>query len=162
MECLEINGWKIYFHTCFLSQLTELTKEVQKLKTSKPDEYKKKKETKLLAAIERVITQVIAADPCDAHFRQGDTLGPAHKHWFRAKFMQQFRLFFRFSEQHKMIIIGWVNDFDTLRAYESKTDAYKVFEGMLNAGEPPDDWDALCKQAQLATKALPEDVFKLP
>jgi len=151
MEYLEVNGWKICFHLCFLQQITELAKKVAELKATKPSEYRGKKETKLLRAIERVIEELIAADPFNPQFRQGDTLGDQYKHWFRAKFLMQFRLFFRCSEEHKTIVIGWVNDFDTLRAYGSKTDAYKVFAGMLKAGSPPDDWNVLVSEAMNAT-----------
>ncbi|PXW47570.1 toxin YhaV [Grimontella sp. AG753] len=151
MEYLEINGWKICFHSCFLKQIAELVQKVAELKASKPNEYRGKKETKLLHAIERVIEEWIAADPLNPQYRQGDTLGDEYKHWFRAKFLSQFRLFFRCSEVHKTIIIGWVNDFDTLRAYGSKTDAYRVFAGMLKAGNPPDDWDKLLSEAKKAT-----------
>jgi toxin YhaV len=38
-----------------------------------------------------------------------------------------------------------VNDEQSKRAYESKSDAYKVFEKMLNSGHPPEDWNALLK-----------------
>ena len=31
------------------------------------------------------------------------------------------------------------------RAYESKTDAYKVFTRMLKSGNPPDNWEDLLK-----------------
>jgi toxin YhaV len=34
-----------------------------------------------------------------------------------------------------------------LRTYGGKTDAYKVFKGMLEDGNPPDDWVALHKAA---------------
>ena len=151
MEYVELNGWKIFFHSCFLKQIAELTEKVVALKASKPNEYKGKKETKLLKAIERMIEERIATDPFNPQYRQGDTLGDEYKHWFRAKFLSQFRLFYRCSDEHKTIIIGWVNDFDTLRAYGSKTDAYKVFSGMLKAGNPPEDWDALLAQAMKAT-----------
>lgn len=151
MEYLEINGWKICFHSCFLQQMTELAQKVIGLKFVKPDEYLGKKETKLLHAVGRVIEEWIAADPLNAQYRQGDTLGDEFKHWFRVKFLSQFRLFYRCSAEHKIIIIGWVNDFHTLRAYGSKTDAYKVFSGMLKAGDPPDDWDILLREAKAAT-----------
>ncbi|WP_303745518.1 type II toxin-antitoxin system YhaV family toxin [Enterobacter hormaechei] len=151
MENLVVNGWNICFHACFLQQIAELTRKVEELKASKPSEYKGKKETKLLRAIERVIEEWIATDPLNAQYRQGDTLGGQYKHWFRAKFASQFRLFYRCSAEHKTIIIGWVNDFTTLRAYGSKTDAYKVFAGMLEAGDPPDDWDTLLSEAKAAT-----------
>ncbi|MGO4403552.1 type II toxin-antitoxin system YhaV family toxin [Bosea sp. RAF48] len=34
-----------------------------------------------------------------------------------------------------------------MRTYGSKTDAYNVFKSMLDDGNPPDDWDALCTAA---------------
>ncbi|MCA6952481.1 type II toxin-antitoxin system YhaV family toxin [Pectobacterium polaris] len=151
MEYLEVNGWKVCFHSCFLQQIAELAQKVVELKAAKPGEYLGKKETKLLHAIERVIEEWIAADPLNAQYRQGDTLGDEFKHWFRAKFLSQFRLFYRCSAEHKTIIIGWVNDFETLRAYGSKTDAYKVFSGMLKVGDPPDDWEKLLSEAKAAT-----------
>lgn len=151
MEVLEINGWKIFFHNCFLEQISLLAQTVADLKAGKPEKYHRKKETKLLKAIEQVIEERIVADPLHAQFRQGDTLGDDYKHWFRAKFLQQFRLFYRCSAEHRTIVIGWVNGFDTLRAYGSKTDAYKVFAGMLDSGNPPDDWDSLLSQAKKAT-----------
>ena len=152
MENLEINGWKIYFHSCFLIQLSELAQKVAQLAIAKPDEYRNKKEAKLLLAIQRVITERMAADPLSQDNRHGGTLGDEYKHWFRIKFLQQFRLFYRCSAEHKTIIVGWVNDFDTLRAYDSKTDAYKVFGKMLKAGNPPDDWQKLLAEAKSATK----------
>jgi len=153
MEGLELNGWKICFHSCFLNQIEELVQKVAELRASKPDEYKGKKETKLLRAIERVIEECIATNPLDPQYRQGDTLGDEFKHWFRVKFLQQFRLFYRCSVEHKTIVIGWVNDFETLRAYDAKTDAYKVFAKMLKAGNPPDDWGSLLSEAKAATAA---------
>lgn len=53
------------------------------------------------------------------------------------------RLFFRFQTSAKIVVIGWVNDDSTLRAYESKNDAYKVFARMLDNGNPPSNWDEL-------------------
>lgn len=162
MEGLELNGWKICFHSCFLNQIEELVQKVAELRAAKPDEYKGKKETKLLRAIERVIEECIAANPLDPQYRQGDTLGDEFRHWFRVKFLQQFRLFYRCSAEHKTIVIGWVNDFDTLRAYGSKTDAYKVFAKMLKAGDPPDDWGSLLSEAKAATAAAEIQGFLQP
>lgn len=48
-------------------------------------------------------------------------------HWFRAKFFQQYRLFFCYHQASKIIVYAWVNIEATLRAYDSKTDAYQVF-----------------------------------
>lgn len=143
-----INGWHVYVHPCFESQLIALTNEVELLRAKYPESYQRKAMTKLLAAVFKVINSEICADPHQAKFRQGDTLGEQNKHWFRAKFLMQYRLFFRFSEQHKTIILAWMNDAETKRAYGSKRDAYKVFSGMLHNGYPPDDWILLLKQSQ--------------
>ena len=129
------------------------------LKSDKPDDYHKKKQTKFLAAIYKVVSEVIPSDPLHAQFRQGGTLGDENKHWYRAKFLQQFRLFFRCSEQSRIIVIGWVNDFGTLRAYESKNDAYKTFKRMLDSGHPPGDWEQLLQEAKLSSGMLNKNVF---
>ncbi|OAS26416.1 type II toxin-antitoxin system YhaV family toxin [Methylobacterium platani] len=64
--------------------------------------------------------------------------------WFRARFGNgRFRLFFRHDSRARIVIFAWMNDRDTLRAYGSETDAYRVFKGMLDTGHPPDDWPAL-------------------
>lgn len=78
------------------------------------------------------------------------------KHWFRAKFFQQYRLFYRFNSEAKVIVLAWVNDDKTLRAYGSKTNAYATFIGMLNDGNPPDDFDALMKEPMGETARFEE------
>src|SRR5208282_4976478 len=75
--------------------------------------------------------------PNAAEFRQGNTLGMDNRQWFRAKFHQRYRLFYRFSSKDKVIVYAWVNDESTLRKAGSKTDPYAVFRAMLNAGNPP-------------------------
>ena len=76
-------------------------------------------------------------------------MGPAFRHWRRAKIGRRFRLFFRFDSKTKIIIFAWVNDEHTLRSSGAKTDPYVVFQKMLKSGNPPDDWDALlaCSKA---------------
>ena len=56
-----------------------------------------------------------------------------------SRIVPQFRLFFSCNERNKTIVIGWRNDFDTLRTYGAKDNAYKVFAAKLEAGEPLDD-----------------------
>lgn len=145
---LTINGWTILAHPLFLDQLEKLTRAVEALKARKPDEYQKYANTKLLAALNKLVFEAIPGDPTATVYRQGSTLGEAHKHWFRAKFGNgRFRLFFRYDSSAKVIIFAWVNDETTLRTYGGKTDAYKVFRGMLDDGSPPSDWAALHKAA---------------
>ena len=44
----------------------------------------------------KVAFEDIPSDPTRDIYRQGGTLGEEYKHWFRAKFLQRFRLFFRY------------------------------------------------------------------
>ncbi|WP_218139603.1 type II toxin-antitoxin system YhaV family toxin [Thalassotalea agarivorans] len=157
---LVINGWTIYAHPFFLDQLEELIQKVESLKAKDPKGYKKKNATKRLAAINKLAFENIPQDPTMDKYRQGDTLGGEYKHWFRDKFYQQYRLFFRYHKEAKIIIYAWVNDDKTLRAYDSKTDAYKVFAGMLDDGNPPDDWDELLKAAKKEQARLDKAIKK--
>ncbi|MEI5638308.1 MULTISPECIES: type II toxin-antitoxin system YhaV family toxin [unclassified Pseudoalteromonas] len=143
-----VNGWTLYTHPLFSEQYLELKAQVEDLKEKDPTGYVKKNATKRLAAIQKLIFQVIPQDPASPDFRQGSTLGSDNKHWFRAKFFQQYRLFFRYHLESKVIVYAWVNDEKNKRAYGSKTDAYKVFEKMLKSGNPPEGWDDLLKAAK--------------
>jgi toxin YhaV len=92
---------------------------------------------------------VIPSDPSHTSFLQGDTLGKDYRRWSRAKYLQQYRMFFRYRQSGslKIIVLGWVNYEKTLRAYGSRTDAYFTFRKMLDRGHPPNDWDALLAEA---------------
>lgn len=158
---LVVNGWSIYAHPVFLDQLEGLIKEVEERKARDPKTWHKKNCTKRLAAIFKLASENIPADPAAPAFRQGDTLGGNRKHWFRAKFFQQYRVFFRFDSAAKVIVLAWVNDERTLRAYGSKTDAYATFRGMLDGGAPPDDFDALMREATAAAERFADDLDDL-
>jgi toxin YhaV len=136
-DILEINGWTIYSHPLFLDQLEAMIEAVEKARQKDPKGYKKKRAAKLLAAVWKVAFEDIPGDPTRDIYRQGGTLGDEYKHWFRAKFLQQFRLFFRYqqSSEAKIIVLAWVNDDSTLRAYESANDAYVVFQKLLDPGK---------------------------
>ena len=121
----------------------EQTAAVARAKAKDPKGYAKTANAKLLAQLEALVWDIIPADPAHPSYRQGVTLGPAHKHWFRAKFGGgRFRLFFRYDSKAKVIVYAWVNDETTLRSSGSKSDPYAVFEKMLGRGNPPDDLPA--------------------
>lgn len=151
---LVVNGWTLFAHPLFLDQVSELAEKVSALKAANPSGYRGKNATKRLAAINKLVFEEIPSDPSDPKFRQGNTLGDEHRHWFRAKFFQQYRLFFRFHAESRIIIFAWVNDDTTLRAYDSRTDAYRVFKGMLEDGDPPSDWKALLASVRSASGQL--------
>ncbi len=177
-QSLIVNGWSIYAHPLFLDQFEELITTVENLRQKNPETYRSKNATKRLAAIAKLAFEIIPADPTRREYRQGSTLGEDYKHWFRAKFFQrciklcdvndpappsgvyprmgtrerapreQYRLFFRYHQRSKIIVYAWINDDKSKRAYESKTDAYRVFQKMLNSGNPPDNWHSLLQEAQ--------------
>ncbi len=158
MTDIRIGGWAIYFDSLFYAQYKELMNLVGKARAMDPANYQSKRITKLFVATRRLIFEDIPSNPSDPRFRQGNTLGEEYKHWFRAKFFQQYRIFFRFSEREKVIIFAWMNDEDTKRAYDSKTDAYRVFRKMLQNGRPPDDWQTLLREAKKTTSQIEEEI----
>lgn len=145
---LVINGWTIFVHPLFLDELESLISKTEEVRRKDPENFHKKNVTKRLAAIAKLAFEVIPLDPTLPDYRQGNTLGEEHKHWFRAKFFQQYRLFFRFDSASKIILYVWVNDEKSKRAYGSRSDACRVFERMLHSGHPPDDWAQLLGEAQ--------------
>lgn len=151
-----VNGWTLFAHPLFLDQLDVLIAQVESLRRKDPAGYMRKNASKRLAAITKLAFEVIPQDPGRSEYRQGGTLGDDHKHWFRAKFFQQYRLFFRYHQDSRIIVFAWVNDEGTKRAYGSGDDAYLVFRRMLESGHPPDDWSALLAEARQCHGRLQE------
>ena len=104
------NGWTLFAHPLFLDQLESLAVQVERLKARDPGAYAKKNAAKRLAAIAKLAFEVIPQDPERPEYRQGDALGAGRRHWFRAKFFQQYRLFFRYHRAQRIIVYAWVND----------------------------------------------------
>ena len=147
-EPLVIHGWAVFAHPLFLAQLDALAQQVEGLKRKDPVGYTKQHASERLTAIVRLIFEIIPQDPTRPEYRQGSALGEEHRHWFRATFFQQYRLFFRYHAPSKVIVYAWVNDEASKRAYERSDDAYKVFRRMLESGRSPDDWNQLLAEAQ--------------
>ena len=158
---LVVNGWTVFAHPLFLDQLNDLTQQVEALKRKDPSGFIKKNAAKRLAAIAKLAFEVIPQDPARPEYRQGNTLGDDHKHWFRAKFFQQYRIFFRYHAQSRVIVFAWVNDEDTKRAYESGDDAYRVFRKMLEGGHPPDDWNQLLVESNTTSARLKDALLNV-
>lgn len=140
---IERHGWTLLFHDCLIAQLKKLQTAAQRAERQDPKGVAANANVKLFAALSQLILETVPSDPNREDFRQGNTLGSAHRHWRRAKIGRRFRLFFRFDSKTKIIIFAWVNDETTLRASGAKTDPYTVFRQMLKQGNPPDDWAAL-------------------
>lgn len=153
-----VNGWKIFPHPSFRAQYLKVINDAKKARLTNPANYTSSRPAKLLAAMRRMAFEDIPSNPADPKFRQGGTLGDGYAHWRRGKFLQQYRLFFRYSEKDRVIVLAWVNDENTKRAYDSKTDVYKVFGKMLDSGNPPDDWNTLLSEAMAASSVTDDDV----
>jgi toxin YhaV len=152
-----VNGWRLFAHPLFTRQLERLTAQAEILAAKGPATYKDQPATKLLATIRRYILEVIPRDPNASEFRQGNTLGEDNRHWFRAKFHERYRLFYRFSSQDRVIIYAWVNDEESLRKAGAKTDPYRIFWNMLASGNPPSSM----RQLLDASKVIPQaDITK--
>lgn len=145
---MEANGWRLFVHPLFQAQLTKLEKRVKWFQLAHRVGHAAYPAAKMLATINHYIRVAIPRDPNSPEFRQGNTLGPGNRHWFRAKFHGRYRLFYRFSTSQKAIVYVWVNDEGSLRKAGSKTDPYAVFQAMLEGGEPPASLAALLRASR--------------
>lgn len=131
------------------AQLDRLAASVARAKAQDPAGWQHKTDARLFDMVMELMLVRIPHDPLASIYRQGNTLGPARRHWFRAKFGgNRFRLFFRCDSTAKVIVYAWVNDRDTLRKAGSVSDPYVVFGTMLAKGNPPNDWPTLLTAAK--------------
>jgi toxin YhaV len=142
------HGWSLYAHPAFAAQFANLVAEAERARSKSPEGYRSSATARRLAAVVRLVRDVIPGDPARPEYALGHTLGAEHSHWRRAKFLQQYRLFFRFHSASRVIVFGWMNDDASKRAYGSRSDAYRVFAAGLRAGRPPDDWSQLLREAK--------------
>jgi toxin YhaV len=61
---------------------------------------------KLFDALTTLIFDVIPSYPHRDVYLLGNTMGPAFRHWRRAKIGRRFRLFFRFDSKSRIIIFA--------------------------------------------------------
>jgi toxin YhaV len=91
-----------------ISQLETLALQGSALQQKDPIGYVQKHASKRWAATTKLAFDAIPQAPTRPEYRQGNTLGDAHKHWFRAKFFQQYRLFFRYHALSKVIVFAFL------------------------------------------------------
>lgn len=155
LSLAERNGWRLLRHAELRRALDALAADVERLARQRPDDWQSHPKAKLLRRIVDLIEVEIPHDPNAPEYAQGNTLGPSHRHWRRAKFLGRFRLFFRFDSASRIIVYAWVNDENTLRKAGARTDPYAVFRRKLDEGSPPDDWATLLAEARHAEDATP-------
>jgi toxin YhaV len=149
-----VNGWTLLFHGAIVGQLKKLADAYERALRADPKNFRSNANVKLFAALAKLMLATIPADPGKSEYRQGNTLGEANRHWFRAKFFGRFRLFFRYDSRSRLIVYAWVNDERSLRQSGGKNDPYERFQRMLASGNPPGDWAALVEQSNEAPIGL--------
>jgi toxin YhaV len=142
-----VKGWTLLFHAEIVGQLRRLSEAAERARKADPREFRANANVKLLAAIARLILEVVPADPSRPEYRLGNSLGPEYRNWLRVKFGGRFRLFFRYDGRARLIVFTRANDEQTLRKGGAKSDPYAVFRAMLKRSDPPADWDGLVKAA---------------
>ena len=148
------HGWRLFAHPLVLDQLDKLNVAAERAKRADPEGWRGNANVKLLATLRDLMFDRVPRDPLAAAFRQGNTLGPEHRHWLRAKFGgNRFRLFYRADSASRIVVYGWVNDRDTLRKAGSASDPYAVFARMLGSGNPPNEWASLLDAARDISEA---------
>ena len=145
---MQRHGWTLLFHDCVIEPLQKLQAAARRAQENDPKGFESNANVKLFRALSQLMLEVMPGDPARDEYRQGNTLGSAHRHWRRAKIGRRFRLFFRYDSKAKAIVYAWGNDEQTLRSSGSKSDPYVVFEKMLGRGNPPDDWHALIQASK--------------
>jgi toxin YhaV len=148
---LVLDGWTFLAWPAFDARWVALIRAVAKQRAAQPDAAPASPEATVLAALVRIMRDRIARDPNASDLRLRPPLGA----WRRVKFLGRLRLFYRFNSTHRLVILTWLNDENTLRKAGSTTDPYVVFSGMLARGEVPEDWDALEAGARRMTAPLP-------
>ena len=142
------HGWKLRQSKVFADAIQELERETLRLSVKDPLKYELHPKAKLFIRVTNLILDEIPLDPNSTTYALGNTLGAAHRHWRRAKFLQRFRLFYRFESASHTIIYGWMNDENTLRKSGSRNDPYAVFLQRLARREPPDSWEDLMQDSE--------------
>jgi toxin YhaV len=149
-----VNGWTLLFHEAIIVQTKSLADAYERTRKGDPKGFRFNANVKLLAALAKLVLDIIPTDPSRPEYRQGNTLGGQYRHWLRAKFFARFRLFFRCDSQSRLIVYAWVNDERTLRKRGGRSDPYEVFRRMLASGNPPNDWAPLVK----SVRSLPDEI----
>lgn len=129
------NGWTLLYHPVCGDRYASLRDEARTLRRELAEaEYTEHPVVKLAAAVHRLITEVVPADPNAPEFR----LRGALARFRRAKghgLPPRYRLFWVFSDRVKTIIFVYLNDEATLHKAGARTDPYAVFRRIVARGE---------------------------
>lgn len=149
---LVLSGWTFVAWPAFDERWRALITAVATQRAARPTGPLSSPEATVLAALVHLLRDHIARDPNAADYRLKANLGA----WRRVKFLGRLRLFYRFSSVHRLVVLAWLNDENTLRKDGAASDPYQVFAGMLSRGDVPDTWSALVAGAKTLHAPLPD------
>ena len=136
---MQRHGWNLLFHDGLIEQLQKLQTAAQKAKAQDPQGFESNANLKLFNALAQLMLETVPSDPSRDEYRQGNTMGPAFRHWRRAKLGRRFRLFFRFDSKTGIIIFMATMEAQTYLAKRQARADLNAFDAVMarTGGEPP-------------------------
>ena len=139
---LVANGWTLLYHPLFGRRYTVLRNEARRLKRRlPPEEFRQHPLVKLVAAVHRLVTAIVPADPNAPEFRLRGDLAKFRRARGRG-LPPRYRMFWVFSAEAQAVIFLYLNDESTLRKEGASSDLYEVFRGLVQRGEISQDFEA--------------------
>lgn len=140
------NGWTLYYHHVFGDRYAAMRARAKELKKQlATDDFVRHPDVRLVAAVRRVILDIIPEDPNRSDFWLKGNLAMFR----RVKgygLPDRYRLFYVFSTQVKVVIVLYVNDSGTLRKEDARTDPYEVFSDLVRSGQIGSDFEENLEQ----------------
>lgn len=88
---MQQHGWTLLFHHQLIAQMMKLRAAVLRAQENDPEGFGVNA-AKLFRALVQLIQDVVPNDPSRDEYRQGNTMGPAYRHWRRAKLGRRYPL----------------------------------------------------------------------
>lgn len=142
---MQRHGWNLLFHDGLIEQLQKLQTAAQKAKAQDPQGFESNANLKLFNALAQLMLETVPSDPSRDEYRKGNTMGPAFRHWRRAKLGRRFRLFFRFDSKTRIIIFMAMMEAQTYLAKRQARADLNAFDAVMarTGGEPPREGDRI-------------------
>jgi toxin YhaV len=139
------HGWNLLFHEGLIEQLQKLQAAAQRAQAQDPQGFESNANVKLFNALAQLMLETVPSDPNRDEYRQGNTMGPAFRHWRRAKVGRRFRLFFRFDSKTRIIIFMAMKEAQTYFAERQARADVAAFDTVMarTGGEPPREGDRI-------------------
>ena len=142
---MQRHSWNLLFHEGLIEQLQKLQTAAQKAQTQDTQGFESNANVKLFNALAQLMLETVPSDPNRDEYRQGNTMGPAFRHWRRAKLGRRFRLFFRFDSKTRIIIFMAMMEAQTYLAKRQARADLNAFDAVMarTGGEPPREGDRI-------------------